>query len=193
MRYFMSIMPPADLKPEDVSQGLMDAMGPWMDRHMAAGTLISTGGLKGAEEGRRLKGAAGTVIGTHGPFAEAKEVLGGYAVVEAPDREAATALASEFMKMHIENGIPDLVLELREIAGGANYSSTSPNSRLSCRAQQRHDGYKCRALFGKTNRPGETARAEVCPNRPLPKRSREGQAKLIYPIPFRAISSRLSS
>jgi len=121
MRYFMSIMPPADLKPEDVSQGLMDAMAPWMEKHMAAGTLISTGGLKDAEQGRRLKGATGTIIVTDGPFAEAKEVLGGYAVFEAPDPDAATALAREFMRMHIENGIPGLVLELREIAGGANY------------------------------------------------------------------------
>lgn len=121
MRYFMSIIPPADLKPEGISQGLMDAMGPWMERCLANGTLISTGGLKGAEEGRRLGGKTGTIIVTDGPFSEAKEVVGGYAVFEAPDLDAATNLAGEFMQMHIDNGIPNLVLELREIAGGANY------------------------------------------------------------------------
>jgi hypothetical protein len=121
MRYFMSIIPPADLKPEDVSQGLMDAMGPWMEKSLADGTLISTGGLKGAEEGRRLKGATGTIVITDGPFTEAKEVVGGYAVFEAADLNAATELAGQFMQMHIDNGIPGLVLELREIAGGANY------------------------------------------------------------------------
>lgn len=121
MRYFMTIIPPADLKPEDISQGLMDAMGPWMERGLAEGTLISTGGLKGAEDGRRLNGHTGTIIVTDGPFSEAKEVVGGYAVFEAADLDAATAMASEFMQMHIDNGIPGLVLELREIAGGANY------------------------------------------------------------------------
>ena len=121
MRYFMTIMPPADLKPGDVSQGLMDAMGPWMDRNIAAGSLISTGGLKPAEEGRRLKGHSGKVATTDGPFAEAKEVVGGYAVFEAPDLKAATALAAEFLQMHIDNGLPNVVLEVREIAGGANY------------------------------------------------------------------------
>ncbi|ODT67541.1 MAG: hypothetical protein ABS75_23525 [Pelagibacterium sp. SCN 63-23] len=121
MRYFMTIIPPADLKPEDVSQGLMDAMGPWMETNLAAGRLISTGGLKPAEEGRRLNGASGEIALTDGPFAEAKEVVGGYAVFEAPDLAAATTLAGEFMQMHIDNGIKDLVLELREIAGGANY------------------------------------------------------------------------
>lgn len=120
MRYFMSIIPPADLKPEDVPQGLMDAMGPWMKKNLAAGTLVSTGGLKPAREGRRLDGRTGNVSVTDGPFSEAKEVVGGYAVFEAPDLDAATALAGEFLQMHIDNGLPIIVLELREIAGGAN-------------------------------------------------------------------------
>ena len=120
MRYFMSIIPPADLKPEDVPQGLMDAMGPWMEKNLAAGSLVSTGGLKPADEGRRLRGHTGKVATTDGPFTEAKEVIGGYAVLEAPDLDAATALAGAFMKLHIDNGLPDIVLELREIAGGVN-------------------------------------------------------------------------
>ena len=121
MRYFMAIIPPSDLKPEDVSQGLMDAMGPWMDKSLKSGALVSTGGLKPAEEGRRLTGNMGKIATTDGPFAEAKEVVGGYAVFEAPDMAAATALAGEFLQMHIDNGLPNIVLEVREIAGGANY------------------------------------------------------------------------
>lgn len=121
MRYFMSIIPPADLKPEQIPQGLMDAMQPWMEKCLADGTLISTGGLKPASEGQRLTGRSGEIVITDGPFTEAKEVIGGYAVFEAPDLQAATALASDFMQMHIDNGIADVILELREIAGGANY------------------------------------------------------------------------
>jgi len=121
MRYFMSIIPPADLKPEQVPQGLMDAMGPWMEKNLASGALVSTGGLKPDSEGKRLSGATGEISITDGPFAEAKEVIGGYAVFEAPDLDAATALAREFLQMHIDNGVPNIVLELREIAGGANY------------------------------------------------------------------------
>jgi len=121
MRYFMSIIPPVGLKPEQVSQGLMDAMGPWMEKSLAAGTLISTGGLTPASEGRRLSGQSGKIAITDGPFAEAKEIIGGYAVFEAPDLQSATALAGEFLQMHIDNGLPNMVLELRAIAGGANY------------------------------------------------------------------------
>lgn len=121
MRYFMSIIPPADLKPEDVPVGLMNAMGPWMEKTLGNGSLISTGGLKPVAEGRRLEGHTGEIVLTDGPYAETKEVIGGYAVFEAPNLEAATALASEFMQFHIDNGLTSVALELREIAGGANY------------------------------------------------------------------------
>ncbi|RYE54562.1 MAG: hypothetical protein EOP20_11685 [Hyphomicrobiales bacterium] len=121
MRYFMSIIPPADLKPQDVPQGLMDAMGPWMEQSLASGALVSTGGLKPASEGRRLTGHTGEAVVTDGPFAEAKEVLGGYAVFEAPDLEAATALAHQFLQLHIDNGLTNVALEIRPIAGGVNY------------------------------------------------------------------------
>src|SRR5690606_23648724 len=93
MRYFMSIIPPADLRPDEVPQGLMDAMGPWMEENLKAGALVSTGGLKPASEGRRLVGQTGEIVITDGPFSEAKEVIGGYAVFEAPDLRSATALA----------------------------------------------------------------------------------------------------
>ncbi|HVY50451.1 MAG TPA: YciI family protein [Devosia sp.] len=121
MRYFMTIVPPADLKPEDVPQSLMDAMGPWMEKSLKSGTLVSTGGLKPAAEGRCLKGHTGRIVTTDGPFAEAKEVIGGYAVFEAKDLNAACDLAAEFLQMHIDNGLPEVTLEVREIAGGANY------------------------------------------------------------------------
>jgi hypothetical protein len=121
MRYFMSIIPPANLESRDIPEGLGDAMGPWLDKGLASGSLISTGGLKPAREGRRLKGHTGKIAATDGPFAEAKEVVGGYVVFEAPDLDAATALAADFLQMHIDNGLPEITLELREIAGGANY------------------------------------------------------------------------
>lgn len=121
MRYFMAIIPPADLKGEDIPQGLMDAMGPWMEKTLADGSLISTGGLTPAAEGKRIVGTSGEVVVSDGPFAEAKEVIGGYAVFEAADLDAATRLASEFLQMHIDHGLTNVVLELRQIAGGANY------------------------------------------------------------------------
>jgi hypothetical protein len=121
MRYFVAILPPADLKPGDVSEGLMYAMGPWMEKSVANGTLISTGGLTGPENGKRLNGRSGKVVTTDRPFAEAKEVVGGYAVIEAPDQDAAVAIAAQFLQLHIDNGLPNMTLEVRAIEGGVNY------------------------------------------------------------------------
>jgi hypothetical protein len=92
-----------------------------MEKNLASGSLVSTGGLKPAEEGRRVVGRTGEAVITDGPFAEAKEVIGGYAVFEAPDLDGASRLASEFLQLHIDHGLSDVVLEVREIAGGANY------------------------------------------------------------------------
>lgn len=121
MRFFMSIIPPADLKPEDIPQGLMTAMGPWMEQRLADGSLISTAGLEPGAKGRLLSGQTGEVLISDGPFAEAKELIGGYAVLEAPDLDGATRLAREFMQLHIDNGLTDMHLNLRAIMGGANY------------------------------------------------------------------------
>ena len=121
MLYFVTIIPPADLKQGDVPPALMDAMGPWMEKCLASGALVSTAGLKPAAEGKRLKGHTGKVVTIDGPFAEAKEVVGGYAVLEAPNLEAATALAAEFLQLHVDNGMPNVTLEVREIEGGVNY------------------------------------------------------------------------
>jgi hypothetical protein len=121
MRYFMSIIPPVDLKPEDIPQSLMDAMGTWMETNIASGAFVSTGGLKPAEEGKRLVGHSGQIVMTDGPYSEAKEVIGGYAVLEAADLQGASAIAREFLQLHIDNGLTNVALELREIAGGVNY------------------------------------------------------------------------
>ncbi len=122
MRYFMSIIPAAEYDAgKAVPKAIMDAMGPYIEKQVASGALISTGGLKSAKSGARLSGHDGRVATVDGPFAEAKEVIGGYAVFEAPTRDAALALAAEFVQLHIDSGMPDITVEIREIAGGHNY------------------------------------------------------------------------
>ena len=121
MRYFMSIIPPDDVAERTIAPGFDTEMGTWLEKSIASGELISTGGLKPASMGKCVAGHSGKVVATDGPFAEAKEVIGGYIVFEAPDMDGAVALASKFMQMHIDYGLPDTTFEIREIAGGANY------------------------------------------------------------------------
>ena len=123
MRYFMTIIldPATDSGATAVPDKLIDAMGPYVEREIASGRLISTGGLKRSREATRVAGHTGQLVTRDGPFAEAKEVVGGYAVIEVPDRQAAVATARGFVNLHVENGMPNITVEIREIEAGYNY------------------------------------------------------------------------
>jgi hypothetical protein len=123
MRYFMSIIlsPDYDSGAKPVPQSIMDAMGPYVEKWVASGSLISTGGLKSSAKGKRITGDSGRTATIDGPFAEAKEVVGGYAVIEAKDDAAAVEAAKSFVQLHIDNGMPDVTVEVRAIDGGYNY------------------------------------------------------------------------
>src|SRR5204863_3884812 len=78
---------------------LMQAMHELALREVKAGRMLHDGGLmpRSSAAEVRLKRRKLTVI--DGPFAETKEVIGGYAVFELPDREAAVQCALAFLKL----------------------------------------------------------------------------------------------
>jgi hypothetical protein len=53
-----------------------------------------------SEHGYRIRSKDGKLTRTDGPFAESKELVGGYAIVETKTREEAEALANQFMELH---------------------------------------------------------------------------------------------
>ena len=78
----------------------MNAMGPFVEQHMKNGTLKDTAGLRPTSEGFRVRSRDGQLTVTDGPFTEAKEVIGGYAMIEVESRAAALELARQFMDLH---------------------------------------------------------------------------------------------
>jgi hypothetical protein len=80
-----------------------------------SGTLISTAGLRPTKEGVRVRSRFGRLSRTDGPFTEAKEVVGGYAMLEAPSLEEAIALTERFLRVHGDEW--DLECEVRPLAG----------------------------------------------------------------------------
>src|SRR2546425_3973260 len=67
-----------------IPQGLEEAMGGFIEQSLKNGSLVQTGGLAPSAKGTRARLAGGKVTVTDGPFAEAKEVIGGDAVLEGP-------------------------------------------------------------------------------------------------------------
>ncbi|HEX5436577.1 MAG TPA: YciI family protein [Gemmatimonadaceae bacterium] len=83
-----------------VPQSLFAAMGEFVEEHIKNGTLIDGAGLQPLAKATRVRVAGGRITVTDGPFSEAKEVIGGYSLIEARTPAEAVALATRFMELH---------------------------------------------------------------------------------------------
>lgn len=99
-RYMMFITHTENLRVEDVPESLNEAMGAFVTEHLKKGTLRDTAGLRPTSEGTRVRSAGGKLKVTDGPFTETKEIIGGYAIIEAGSRKEAVDLATQFMELH---------------------------------------------------------------------------------------------
>ena len=79
---------------------LMEAMHKLADREIKAGRMLDNGGLMPLATGAQVRIADGRLSLVDGPFVEAKEVIGGYAIFELPGKQEAVAMAVEFMQLH---------------------------------------------------------------------------------------------
>lgn len=61
------------------------------DRMKAAGAWVFSGGLQAPSTATVLRPRGHEVLVTDGPFTEAKEHLGGFTIIQAPDLDAALA------------------------------------------------------------------------------------------------------
>jgi hypothetical protein len=113
---FMYIVVPA--KPGLPTPELMEAMHKLADREIKAGRMLDSGGLMPRATGAQVRIKDGKLSVVDGPFVEAKEVIGGYAIFELRDKEEAVAAAVEFMQLHKEH-MPgwDGTCEVRALAG----------------------------------------------------------------------------
>jgi hypothetical protein len=82
------------------SQAEMAAMGKLIEEGMKAGWLITTEGVQFGQEGVRIhKDQRGAINVTDGPFTEAKEVIGGYAVMRAGSKAEVVDLCRKFLQV----------------------------------------------------------------------------------------------
>jgi hypothetical protein len=79
---------------------LLEAMHKLADREIKAGRMLDNGGLMPLATGARVRISDGHLSVIDGPFVEAKEVIGGYAIFELRDKDEAVAMATEFMQLH---------------------------------------------------------------------------------------------
>ncbi|MEV7397745.1 YciI family protein [Aeromicrobium sp. NPDC092404] len=116
MRYLVLIHVDENVGGEPPAE-LMDAMSAHVadERHAK---LVTDAGLMPTSAATRVASRGGDVLTTDGPFAETKEVVGGFMLIEAPTHDDALAWTRGFVGLHAEHW-PELevVTELRQVAG----------------------------------------------------------------------------
>lgn len=97
------------------SDQLMSDMGKLIEEMTRTGQLVSTAGLRPTAEGVRVRLRRGKLSVVDGPFTETKEVIGGYAILEAASKEQAIELTQRFLKVHGDDW--DIECEVRQLDG----------------------------------------------------------------------------
>ncbi len=77
----------------------MATMQKLIEDGMKAGTLVATEGCLSSRTGARVRAEGGKYVVTDGPFTEAKEVVGGFAILEATSKEHAIELTKQFLSV----------------------------------------------------------------------------------------------
>ena len=105
-------------------QALFDAMDKYIGEQAAAGHFLDGGGLYGTEDAVNLVVRDGEVTRVDGPYAEAKEVVGGWAILQYDTLEDAVAGQQEFAELHAKYW-PEvtMVATLRQIPDEAPQAS----------------------------------------------------------------------
>jgi hypothetical protein len=98
MRFMMMVKSTENQGPPP--QALMDAMVTLTEESTKSGEMIGGGGLAPTAMGVRVRLSGGKITVTDGPFTEAKEVFGGYAVMELKSKEEAIERSKNFMALH---------------------------------------------------------------------------------------------
>ena len=97
------------------SEQLMTDMGTLIEQMTREGTLVSTAGLRPTREGKRVRQRHGKQSITDGPFTETSEVIGGFAILEAPTMDRAVELTKRFLQVHGTEW--DIECEIRQMEG----------------------------------------------------------------------------
>ncbi len=82
--------------PEEEMRTLVDSALDYMDELRRSGHFIVSNALQRGRTARTIRVRGGRVSTTDGPFAETKEQLGGFFLIEAKDMDEACAVASRF-------------------------------------------------------------------------------------------------
>ncbi|WP_321471810.1 YciI family protein [uncultured Paludibaculum sp.] len=80
---------------------LMAAVGKLTEEGVRSGVVVAAGGLSPSSQGARVQAKNGALAILDGPFAETKELIAGFAILEAKTREEAIEQGCIMMQLHL--------------------------------------------------------------------------------------------
>jgi len=99
------------------SQEELARMGKLVEEGIEGGWLLGTEGCLPSALGARVRRSDGKLTVTDGPFTEAKEVVGGFAILQANSKEEAIQLAKNFLQE-----VGEGECELRQLFGDGQHT-----------------------------------------------------------------------
>ncbi|MFC7596260.1 YciI family protein [Terrabacter sp. GCM10028922] len=92
------------------SPEFIEQMGTFMEEYATSGVLLAAEGVHKSDQGAIVRKDSSGLNVTDGPFSEAREVIGGFALVKVADKQEAVELAKRFADL-----FPEVSVEVRRV------------------------------------------------------------------------------
>jgi hypothetical protein len=128
MRFMIIRKADAETEGADVpTEELFAQMGSYMERMAKAGVLLSGDGLQPSRKGARVKFHRGQPTVTDGPFAETKELVAGFSIIQCASKEEAIAWVKQWPQL---DGHGEVEIEIRQIYEAEDFGAAfTPEQR----------------------------------------------------------------
>lgn len=111
---FLSLIRVQENTGQQPSERLMTEMGQLLAEMKATGKLLDTAGLAPTANGKRVRLRGGKMSVVDGPFTETKEVVGGFAMLDASSMDEAIEITERFVELHVADGW-EIDCEVRQV------------------------------------------------------------------------------
>ena len=112
------------------SKELIEEVGKLMEETAKAGVLLAAEGVHASSKGARLQFSGGKRTVTDGPFAEAKELIAGFAIIEVSSKDEAIEWATRFAKV-----LGDVEIEIRQVVEASDFPPETVSPDAAAREQ----------------------------------------------------------
>lgn len=116
------------------SEELLAAMGAYNEEGINAGVFLAGEGLQPSSKGARVRYSRGKRTVIDGPFADSKELIAGFTMLQAPSKEEALAWSKRWPAL---DGGGEVELELRQVFGEDDFGAEFTPELREAEARQR--------------------------------------------------------